>query len=96
MLVGRHVNDSQHPDERWYDISESREIGDQFWTRYKVSYPPHLEPADAGVSRLSREITKKLLIVRDVNKWRTMLHQVHARRNDAAARRRCGDKLGYS
>jgi hypothetical protein len=59
---------------------ELGEIGDQFWDRYKVSYPPHLDPADTGVSRLNREIGKRLLTVRDVNKWKTMLHQVHAKR----------------
>jgi hypothetical protein len=60
---------------------ELEEIGDQFWDRYKVSYPPHLDPADTGVSRLNREIGKRLLTVRDVNKWKTMLHQAHAKRN---------------
>ncbi len=51
-------------------------IRKKFWGRHKFAYPPHLEPSDAVVSRLQREIQKRMLTVRDIAWVRTMAHQL--------------------
>ena len=51
------------------------DLDNRFWSRYKVRYPAWVKPGDLLVSRLSREIGKRLLTVQDVWKTRTLLHQ---------------------
>ena len=46
-----------------------------FWMRYKVRYPSWVRPSDLLISRLSREIGKRLLSIHDVWKTRSLLHQ---------------------
>ena len=43
--------------------SELRDVKVAFWTRYRVRLPPELYPSDATVSRVSREMSKRLLCV---------------------------------
>ena len=46
-----------------------------FWARYKVRYPAWVRPSDLLISRLSREIGKRLLSIHDIWKTRSLLHQ---------------------
>ena len=45
------------------DEGELRNAKQTFWRRYKVRFPPELHPADATVSRVSRELDKRMLCV---------------------------------
>ncbi len=47
-----------------------------FWARHKIPYPPHMEPSDAVVSRLQRELSKRMLTVRDISWVKSMAHQL--------------------
>ena len=47
----------------------------RFWSRYHMSYPPDVAPADLVVSRACRELDKRLLSVRDVLKVKTQAQQ---------------------
>ncbi len=60
------------------DDDELAALRNQFWMRYKLKFPPHIEPADIVVSRLVREVRKRLLTVREVGWVRTLTHQVHS------------------
>ena len=42
-----------------------------FYTRYHLTYPPEEAPADALVSRVTRELTKRQLTVKELQKVRT-------------------------
>ena len=42
-----------------------------FYRRYKMTYPSHVLPSDAVVSRLSKEIDKRALTLRDVFKMKS-------------------------
>ena len=55
-------------------------IKDAFWLRYKESYEPEEEPSDALVSRLHRELCRRLLTIRDVWATRTLAHQLRSER----------------
>ncbi len=55
---------------------ELESIKVQFWARHKLPFPPHMEPSDAVVSRLQREIKKRLLTVRDISWVKSMAHQL--------------------
>ena len=55
-------------------------IQDVFFRRYKVHYPSSVMPSEAVISRLSKEIDKKLLTLRDVWKVRTQAQLVRATR----------------
>ncbi len=57
---------------------ELNDIRKQFWARHKMPFPPHMEPSDAMVSRLQREIQKRMLTVRDIAWVRSMAHQLRA------------------
>ena len=47
-----------------------------FWRRYKMRYPPELMPSDSLVSRCSREMSKRLLMVYNVNGVKNLMHQI--------------------
>ena len=51
-------------------------LSEMFHVRYHISLPPWLAPSDALVSRLSKELEKRLLSVRDVVKSKTLEHQL--------------------
>ena len=48
-----------------------RSQADAFFVRYHLSYPPEEAPADALVSRITREMAKRQLTVKDLNKIKT-------------------------
>ena len=51
-----------------------------FWKRYKVTYPAEMLPADALTSRVAREMTLRLLSVREVWKTKCLSHQLQSTR----------------
>ena len=55
-------------------------IADAFHARYKLAWPPCVEPSDALVSRLSKEIAGRVLSVRQIWKVQSQLHQLTAGR----------------
>jgi len=55
--------------------SELETLADMFWCRYRVKLPPALAPCDALVSRVSKELSKRLLTLRDVWKTRSLSQQ---------------------
>jgi hypothetical protein len=54
-----------------------------FWTRYKQQFPAWVRPADLLISRLSRELSKRMLSVRDVWKTKTLSFQQTSSRKRA-------------
>jgi len=70
---------------------ELDELEGAFWSRYHVRYAPTVEPADLLVSRLSKELAKRLLTVRSVWQTRTMTHQLSTTRK----RRKLGSNLEF-
>ena len=46
-----------------------------FWNRYKMVFPPEINPGDVLVSRLHREITKRILSVREVERVKSQQQQ---------------------
>ena len=67
--------------------SELRDAKLTFWRRYKTRYPPELHPSDATVSRVSRELDKRMLCVYNVSKVKTLQFQFHTTQK----RRKLGD-----
>ena len=56
-----------------------------FWKRYKVTFPPDRSPADSVVSRARKEILRRLLCVADVMKTKTQTHssQPHSKKKES-------------
>jgi len=50
-------------------------LADAFWNRYKSKLPPALASCDVLVSRVSKELSKRLLTLRDVWKTLSLLQQ---------------------
>ena len=48
----------------------------QFWTRYRMRHPAHINPSDQLLSRCYREVKTRLLSVYDIWKVKTLLNQV--------------------
>jgi hypothetical protein len=48
--------------------TELRDTKQLFWGRYRMQFPPEIHPADTTISRVAREIQKKMLCV--YNSWR--------------------------
>lgn len=71
------------------DEGELRNAKQTFWRRYKMRFPPELHPADATVSRVSRELDKRMLCVYNVWKVRTLQFQLHTTQK----KRKLGDGL---
>ena len=57
--------------------SELRDVKSSFWVRYRMRYPPEIHPADATLSRVSRELSKRMLCVYSLWKVRTLQYQLH-------------------
>ena len=57
--------------------SELRDVKTNFWIRYRMRYPPEVHPADATLSRVSRELSKRMLCVYNLWKVRTLQYQLH-------------------
>ncbi|CAJ1337848.1 unnamed protein product, partial [Effrenium voratum] len=69
--------------------SELRDVKVAFWTRYRVRLLPELYPSDATVSRVSRELSKRLLCVFDVWKARSLQFQL----TSSSKKRKLADTL---
>ena len=69
--------------------NELRDAKLAFWRRYKTRYPPELHPSDATVSRVSRELDKRMLCVYNVWKVKTLQFQLHTTQK----RRKIGEGL---
>ena len=54
---------------------ELDDISKRLWSRYKISFPPEVEPADTVISRVSREISERLLSLRELSKIHTVAWQ---------------------
>ena len=50
----------------------------KFFQRYKMTWPPEFAPGDLLVSRISKELSKRLLSVREVFKVRNQAMQNRA------------------
>ena len=57
-----------------------KQQADHFFARYKLSYPPEEAPADTLVSRVTREMAKRQLTVKDMAKIRTQAASSRAER----------------
>ena len=60
---------SADPDSLLED-SELRDVKTQFWKRYRLRFPADVHPSDAVVSRVCRELSKRMLCVFSVWKVR--------------------------
>ena len=69
--------------------TELRDAKTAFWRRYRQRYPADLHPADATLSRVTREITKRMLCVFDVWKVKALQFQLHTTNR----KRKVGDNL---
>ena len=56
--------------------SELRDAKTQFWVRYKLRFPPEVHPADSTLSRVSREMSKRMLCVFNVWKVKSLQFQL--------------------
>jgi len=56
--------------------SELRDLKTNFWRRYRQRYPPEVHPSDATVSRVSREMGKRMLCIFSVWKVKSLQHQL--------------------
>jgi hypothetical protein len=52
----------------------------QFWSRHHLRHAPAVEPSDLLISRLSKEMGKRLLTIRSVWQTSTMNHQLRTDR----------------
>ena len=57
---------------------ELNSLEDLFWARTRIVFPPAVEPADALKSRLHREITRRILTIRDIWGGKDLDHQMRA------------------
>ena len=62
----------------FYELLSSKDfedIHDAYYMRYKSTYSPEVDPADTLVSRIRKELTKRVLTHRNVWAVRTKAHQ---------------------
>ena len=69
--------------------SELRDAKTCFWQRYRMRFPSEVHPSDAVLSRVSRELSKRMLCVYDVWRVRSLQHQLTTVRK----KRKLGDNL---
>ena len=60
--------------------TELRDTKQQFWRRYKMRFPPEVHPAHTTISRVAREIQKRMLCVYNIWRVRTLQFQLTTRR----------------
>ena len=58
------------------DETELRDSKTAFWRRYRQRFPPEIHPADSTISRVSREMSKRMLCIFNVWKVKTLQHQL--------------------
>ena len=63
------------------------DLADVFHARYHMKWPNDTMPSDAIVSRISKELSKRLLTMRDVWKVRSQTHQQRASTKGPSGRR---------
>ena len=68
---------------------ELRDAKTAFWLRYKMRFPAEVHPADAVVSRVARELSKRVLCVYNVWKVRSLQFQM----GSSQKRRKVGEGL---
>ena len=68
---------------------ELRDAKTAFWLRYKMRFPAEVHPADAVVSRVARELSKRMLCVYNVWKVRSLQFQM----GSSQKRRKVGEGL---
>ena len=71
------------------DDTSLRDMKQQFWRRYRTRFPPELYPSDATLSRVTRELNKRLLCVFSVWKVKSLQFQLVT----TSKKRRLGDGL---
>ena len=59
------------------DDTTPRDTKTLFWKRYHCRYAPEVHPADATLSRVAREMSKRMLCVFQVWKVRSLQFQLH-------------------
>ena len=55
---------------------ELRDLKTNFWRRYRQRYSPEVHPSDATISRVSREMGKRMLCIFSVWKVKSLQHQL--------------------
>jgi hypothetical protein len=56
--------------------TELRDTEQQFWRRYKMRFPPEIHPADTTISRVAREMQKRMLCVYNIWRVKTLQFQL--------------------
>ena len=69
--------------------SELRDSKTAFWRRYRLKFPTEVHPADTTVSRVSRELSKRMLCVFNLWKVKTLQFQL----TTSQKKRKLGDNL---
>ena len=69
--------------------SDLRDMKQSFWRRYKTRFPPELYPSDSTLSRVTRELSKRMLCVFSVWKVKSLQFQLVS----TSKRRKLGDNL---
>ena len=67
--------------------SDLRDMKQSFWRRYKTRFPPELCPSDSTLSRVTRELNKRMLCVFSVWKVKSLQFQLVS----TSKRRKLGD-----
>ena len=68
---------------------ELRNVKQSFWRRYRLRFPTEVHPADSLLSRVSREIAKRMLCVYPIGKVRNLQFQL----TTVQKKRKLGDNL---
>ena len=71
------------------DETALRDMKLQFWRRYKTRFPPELYRSDATLSRVTRELNKRMLCVFSVWKVKSLQFQLVS----ASKKRKLGENL---
>ena len=71
------------------DDTALRDMKQQFWRRYKTRFPPELYPSDATLSRVTRELNKRMLCVFSVWKVKSLQFQLVS----TSKKRKLGENL---
>ena len=69
--------------------TELRDTKLQFWRRYRQRYPAEVHPSDATLSRVTREMSKRMLCVFNIWKVRSLQFQLHT----STKKRKVGENL---
>ena len=69
--------------------SELRDLKSALWRRYKLRFPPEVHPADSTISRVTRELTKRMLCVYNI--WR--VKSLQFQQATAQKKRKIADSL---